>query len=105
MWRHIWNYTVCLCPIKRTPGLCELGDKLYKPKQTEVVEKNALTCNYSDCLWHLNRMNMQFRKWLSLPDLLSFEPRHEQTGFLPTRKQRRRSAVQIKIIDRSFGSS
>ena len=22
--RHIWNYSVCLCPIKRTPGLNEL---------------------------------------------------------------------------------
>ena len=23
--RHIWGYTVCLCPIKRTPGLYELN--------------------------------------------------------------------------------
>ena len=25
--RHIWGYSVCLCPIKETPGLNELSSK------------------------------------------------------------------------------
>ena len=37
---------------------------------------------------------IRFRTLAILHLLLSYEPRHEKTGFLPKRKQRRRSAVQ-----------
>ena len=29
--RHIWGYAVCLCPIKRTPGLNELSTHIKLP--------------------------------------------------------------------------
>ena len=28
LWRHIWGYSVCLCPIKMTAGLYGLNEQL-----------------------------------------------------------------------------
>ena len=25
LWRHIWGYSICLCPVKRTPVKLEFG--------------------------------------------------------------------------------
>ena len=46
--RHIWGYSVCLCPIKGTPGLNELIQSLpylsdeRKPYKRAIIGQTAL---------------------------------------------------------------
>ena len=42
------------------------------------------------CMYHI--FAGLAKPWFIICDMLSFEPRHEKTGFLHMRKQRRRSA-------------
>ena len=36
--RHIWDYAVCLCPTKRTPGLNELSGVLQNHGNIAVLQ-------------------------------------------------------------------
>ena len=43
--RHIWGYSVCLCPIKRTPGLNELIAMLKGKKESVMLLKMSMVAH------------------------------------------------------------
>ena len=41
MWRHICGYAVCICLVKRTPGLHGLSTSVHSLKHSGVIDMKA----------------------------------------------------------------
>ena len=89
--RHIWGYTVCLCPIKRTPGLNELKSTFYiicyipsSIKKTPTPNETVLMRDQPSMFWREikafhNKPNFSYLISLTYPASISCIPDPRQT--------------------------
>ena len=113
----LWLYrSVCVRPGQKPQrpvfSRCGLLNQKANDNSITVLLSGYLVCRFIDCQCCLDNVkiigtlrtpnlgnfwseSLQCICVMILTNIIRFEPHHEEIGFLPVRKQRRRSAVQL----------
>ena len=68
--RHIWGYSVCLCPIKGTPGLNEL--KLQSQKKLKKTLMKKINIAVGRIINNKQNCFVCFRAWRLFSGLVTY---------------------------------